>query len=297
MIRFAAPDRYDVFRILGPAGEQTQGQGQGVLSSVKIQDPTQVTLDTYEIRFVDDGGTLKYDIWDATRGVMVSSANLYASGTPIQFDGLEVVIQDGDEGPPQDGDVFQIQARGQLVAQGRPYRSGDPILFEGLQVTITGTPSTLDTFAVATRFVFNGDDQKRQIPVGQESTAVVSLPAGSVFTDTRGGQDLLGVVKQVYQAFQGNDPDALDTLLDRLDQGLEAIGDLQAEVGASMNILDSTRQNLEAFKVHLTTLKSDTEDIDLVKAVSDLLFQENVLMAAKGAAARLIQPSLLDFLR
>jgi flagellar hook-associated protein 3 FlgL len=47
----------------------------------------------------------------------------------------------------------------------------------------------------------------------------------------------------------------------------------------------------------LTTSLSEAEDIDLPKTIVELQMQEVAYKAALGATARVVQPSLLDFLR
>ena len=42
---------------------------------------------------------------------------------------------------------------------------------------------------------------------------------------------------------------------------------------------------------------SEVENVDIAKAIVDLQLQEVAYQAALGATARVIQPSLLDFLR
>jgi flagellar hook-associated protein 3 FlgL len=42
---------------------------------------------------------------------------------------------------------------------------------------------------------------------------------------------------------------------------------------------------------------SDNEDADMEKVIMDLITQESVQRASLGMGARIIQPTLLDFLR
>jgi flagellar hook-associated protein 3 FlgL len=42
---------------------------------------------------------------------------------------------------------------------------------------------------------------------------------------------------------------------------------------------------------------SEVEDIDLPKTITDMTLQQTAYQAALGATAKVIQPSLMDFLR
>ncbi|MEX2015199.1 MAG: flagellin, partial [Candidatus Hydrogenedentales bacterium] len=63
------------------------------------------------------------------------------------------------------------------------------------------------------------------------------------------------------------------------------------------NLLESARTRHEELQLNLKVLRSDMEDIDIADAILELNKQENTYQATLGAAAKIIQPSLLDFLR
>ncbi len=74
------------------------------VTSKSITDPAQLTLDEYEIRFSDPS---TYSVVDVTTNTTVIASAAYTSGSPISFDGIEVVVAD-DGGGPQAGDRFFI---------------------------------------------------------------------------------------------------------------------------------------------------------------------------------------------
>ena len=50
-------------------------------------------------------------------------------------------------------------------------------------------------------------------------------------------------------------------------------------------------------KLSVTTQLSDIEDIDLPKTIMEMQLQQTSYQAALAASAKVIQPSLIDFLR
>jgi flagellar hook-associated protein 3 FlgL len=68
-------------------------------------------------------------------------------------------------------------------------------------------------------------------------------------------------------------------------------------VGAKLNRLEATENHWADFKLNITQMLSDTEDADMIKTVTDLASQEAAYQASLAASARIIQPSLIDFLR
>jgi flagellar hook-associated protein 1 FlgK len=70
---------------------------------VTIADPTLVTFQPYDVQFT---GATAYSVVNATSGATVTSGT-YTSGSPISFDGLDVVIT----GTAAAGDVFAVNAQ------------------------------------------------------------------------------------------------------------------------------------------------------------------------------------------
>jgi flagellar hook-associated protein 3 FlgL len=68
-------------------------------------------------------------------------------------------------------------------------------------------------------------------------------------------------------------------------------------VGARYNQLTQARQAADDKVLSLTSQLSDVEDIDLPKTLTDLQLQQTAYQAALAAAGRVVQPSLVDFLR
>ena len=82
-----------------------------------------------------------------------------------------------------------------------------------------------------------------------------------------------------------------------LDKDLESILSLRSQVGAKVNRVTNSTTRLNALGVTLASLDSKIEDVDMAKAVSDLATAQTTFQAALGAAAKVLPPTLLDFLR
>ncbi|RNB90114.1 flagellar hook-associated protein FlgL [Brevibacillus nitrificans] len=71
----------------------------------------------------------------------------------------------------------------------------------------------------------------------------------------------------------------------------------RASLGANVNRVELIAERLDTQEVSITGLMSKNEDADMAKVMTDLKTQESVHNAALGSGARIIQPTLLDFLR
>ncbi|MEI4769592.1 flagellar hook-associated protein FlgL [Psychrobacillus sp. FJAT-51614] len=71
----------------------------------------------------------------------------------------------------------------------------------------------------------------------------------------------------------------------------------RADIGARQNRVEMMGNRLGTQEVIVTKQLSNNEDIDYEKVITELITQESIHSAALSVGARIIQPSLIDFLR
>lgn len=95
-------------------------------------------------------------------------------------------------------------------------------------------------------------------------------------------------------AFSGSNFDGyLTTISDQHNIVLEE----RADIGARQNRVDMMEDRLATQEVIVSKQMSDNEDIEYEKTITELISQESVHRASLSVGARIIQPSLMDFLR
>lgn len=95
------------------------------------------------------------------------------------------------------------------------------------------------------------------------------------------------------------DPSTVD-LQSALTEFQDAMGNVlsvTAEIGAKVNRLEMTSDKLETQALNLEELLSFNEDISLSEAYMKLSIENNVYTASLAVGSKIIQPSLMDFLR
>lgn len=85
--------------------------------------------------------------------------------------------------------------------------------------------------------------------------------------------------------------------IDAVRDALDGVVAAHAAVGAQHNQLQRAESVLKTTEVDLEAQRSKAEDIDLAKVILDLNVQSSVYQAALNVTARVLQPSLMDFLR
>lgn len=71
----------------------------------------------------------------------------------------------------------------------------------------------------------------------------------------------------------------------------------RADIGARQNRVEMMEDRLGAQEIIVTKQLSNNEDIDYEKAITEMITQESIHRAALSVGARIIQPTLTDFLR
>ena len=111
-----------------------------------------------------------------------------------------------------------------------------------------------------------------------------------------GDTDLFAIVGSIAKNVV-DDPDALSADLTALDGALDRLLDVTAAVGARAARMDGAAQLNADLQLTLTAQLGAVEDIDLAKTIMELSQTEVGYQAALQATAKVIQPTLVDFLR
>jgi flagellar hook-associated protein 3 FlgL len=110
------------------------------------------------------------------------------------------------------------------------------------------------------------------------------------------GQNLFAVLSDVV-ANMTADPAALSGNLDDLDTALVRLQTQLADVGARYARLETAVRSTADAGLNMQAQLSGIENTDMARAMVDLQINEVAYQAALGATARVLQPSLIDFLR
>lgn len=71
----------------------------------------------------------------------------------------------------------------------------------------------------------------------------------------------------------------------------------RSDIGAKMNRMELVQNRIADDKINYSKLRSQLEDADMGEVIMQLMKEENVYRASLSVGARVIQPTLLDFLR
>jgi flagellar hook-associated protein 3 FlgL len=150
-------------------------------------------------------------------------------------------------------------------------------------------------------YAFNGsgtDSVQRRIDSG--TTVRVDANGSAIFGS--GTVDATGKATSVFSLIDGIVADLgagqnVGARLTEIDERMKTIVGQHAQVGAQQSQLERAQESLLAQKGALEAQRSGIEDVDLGQIILDLKTQEVSYQAALAVTARVLQPTLMDFLR
>jgi len=168
-------------------------------------------------------------------------------------------------------------------------------IFSGTRTLQEAFTETRDANGNITAVTYNGNTEDINVAVADGIEITANMSGQEAFLNNI---DTFQVLIDVRDDLLAGDYNSLEmTRLDELKTIREQLLRATAEIGAVQNRLDRTIANTEDFVVQLERVKSDSVDADYAETVINLNAASNAYQAGLNAAARTIQPSLLDYVR
>ncbi len=180
---------------------------------------------------------------------------------------------------------------------------GPPLLTVGEVINAINTAVDDVTFApLNVTADFNSKDNALQVvSTGgpPPTTPVISEVGGgdTAFLLGIGGGNVFTALDTLREALERNDTSGITASFANLNEALDTVLQARAEYGALVRTMDTLEIGHGADEVSEIAQLSAVEDSDFVKDASDIAALQLALEATLNTTARVLQPSLLDFLR
>lgn len=150
----------------------------------------------------------------------------------------------------------------------------------------------------AERLQYRQDHEQQEVKVRGPASVGRGQPAfqSQVEEDTR-SINILKAMKDFEIGLRVNDKGEIQQAIDNIDFAISQIVHSRAQVGARIQTLNHTQDTLQKSIVESKLTASQLEDADLFQVVSDMSKTDSTLKATMETSGRIIQPSLLDFLK
>jgi len=168
-------------------------------------------------------------------------------------------------------------------------------IFSGTKTSTTPFSAVRDSNGRISSVSYTGNNEEIKYQVGPNTYIQVNTPGGTFFQDNEVFSTLISL-RDTLEASTFDSSAFLD-LRNTLDTATDTLSTEITKFGAKANRLEMTAHSLENSQIALKELISYTEDADVASLIMDLKHQENILQSSLQTGARIIQPTLLDFLR
>ena len=159
--------------------------------------------------------------------------------------------------------------------------------------TVTASDAGSDVVDYAT---YNGDAGTVRVVIGENTELTIKADGRDIFTPA-GLSDTFEVMADLITALENDDTLAINTLTPQLDLVRTQISEFRAASAPQLYQLESTENFWSKYKPKLEQLLSETEGVDINEAAMQLNQLDLAYQSTLATAGRIIQTSLVDFLR
>ncbi|MGE8206897.1 flagellar hook-associated protein FlgL [Heyndrickxia sp. NPDC080065] len=200
------------------------------------------------------------------------------------------------EGNQRDSIAKEIEQLRDQLKEIANSRVGDKYLFNGTETLtppvgdITGNKLDADGNPI---YEVSTNNESVKLELGKGIYVEVNSDPTKVFS-----KDLFSDLNKLLDKLkpENTSVDLADDLK-TLDKNINSLINERATIGARSNRVELMEDRIDQQETLATKMMSENEDVDMEKVITDLVVQESVQRAILGMGARIIQPSLMDFLR
>lgn len=165
----------------------------------------------------------------------------------------------------------------------------------GGRYLFAGTQTLAQPFTGVGAYVGNAGQITREIELG--ATVSVNTTGNRLLGPGGPTPDIFATLTALAADLRANNVNGVQASLASFDAHITNINALRGEVGGKINKLEMSLSRQQAFEIVAADQLSKIEDVDMAEAITALKTRENVYRASLGVGARVLPPSLLDFLR
>jgi flagellar hook-associated protein 3 FlgL len=203
------------------------------------------------------------------------------------------------------GAVVRTLTMGDGVTPGSGGAAGtNAVVWDGLDSGGSALPDGAYRFTVAAQdagaevvdyATYNGDTGDIRLIVGDQMSVVINADGEEAFGD------VFFRLAQLEQALRNPDPIAgtaqAQAVVDPLNQAAQRLENVRSEGAVMFKHLEQTEDRYAAFKLKNEDMLEKTEKVDMATAIVELQTLQTAYETSLATAARVLQPTLLDFLR
>ena len=139
------------------------------------------------------------------------------------------------------------------------------------------------------------NDSPVKFEVGNNLSVDISVNGQTLFGDSTTG--MLATLTNLSADLRSGNSTGINTALTSIDGEIDNVVTLRAGLGARTNRMTSLQAQLDYTSANLEQNLSSIEDADMASTITEFTNASNVYKAALSVGAKIIEPSLVDFMR
>lgn len=232
---------------------------------------------------------------------IIDSARVYLDHTDTVLNQVNMLIQRANEITVQGVNGTNPQTSLEAIAKemGQLYEQAVTLANDQIngKYTFNGQKTDQQPYTIAGAPTMSSDTQLINYQFGAGITIPVNVTGNEVFGSPTDSDNLFAVLKGLQNAFNAGNQAAASGFLNQLQSRLNSLLNVRADIGARSNRLDLIDNRNKDLNQNLTELDSRTEDADMAETIMKLKADQNVYQSSLSTGAKIIQPSLIDYLR
>lgn len=168
-------------------------------------------------------------------------------------------------------------------------------IFAGTRTDAPAFTATRNAAGEIDSVTYAGNDAVIRTPISESQSIVSNETGADVF---QANQDVFELLRNIRDDLRGNDTDALRNLrIDELETARDQMLQSLSRIGATENRFNRVEEEYADFNIVLEQTISDSIDADFSEVLIELNARNNSIQAALSAASRVLETSLLNFVR
>lgn len=230
---------------------------------------------------------------DLSEGILRTAETAFSAATDLLIEVRSMAVQGGtDTTTPEAREALAQSvdsALTRLVDLGNTVHDG--------RFVFSGTATTTKPFTIdpqRTGVTYQGTQDEFEVEISPATKIEVSHNGQEVF---KGDVDTFDTLIRLRDALRNDDGPTVRAMISDLDDAHEQITTGYGDLGGRSDLLALVRNQIDAVQINIDEQASQIEDADLTQVITDYQNAQVALEAGLQAGAKVIQTSLLDFLR
>ncbi len=264
-----------------------------------------VTIETKDNKFFTITMNTNVDTTTPIEPTFSIGSISYKDGTTNSAE-VKFTIEDNDPSKEPGQDYIPLEERDfSVTVENNQLIIKNPKIQDNQKFAIRSMNDGLDLKKIGlVKVNISESNEKLEYQIGISANLSINVRGDEVFgpvvdSDEDGIPDetIIDTMNELILHLENGNSIEISNKLKEIDVHMDNVSKIRASVGARTNTAETVKERIADTKVNLAKLLSQTEDTDMGEASIQLMTYEAIYKASLNIGARIVQPTLVDFIR